>query len=203
MIDQSLLISKRKILWGWACQILGRDKWKIRDKTRKMINFPGLWKEISTICPWMVRTTPILPFWPQIPYLISKLSQKTQKTMFLNKFWNIPQFDSLPPPISEINPKFDYATLCALNRSLVSQNFIFKSYLYQKLSRRKLWGVGSTLLSLESGRVKVRPEGTRDRNNEASLGFLKNGIMGCLFKEIKIIWNLFSTRALWASNLGV
>ena len=32
MIDLSLLISKTIFLWGWVCQILGRDKWKNRDK---------------------------------------------------------------------------------------------------------------------------------------------------------------------------
>ena len=49
-------------------------------------------------------------------------------------------FEPLPPLISEINLKFDCSTLCVLNRSLVSQNFVLKSYLYQKLSRKNLWG---------------------------------------------------------------
>ena len=37
MIDLSLLISKTKFLWECASQILGRDKWKNRDKTGKML----------------------------------------------------------------------------------------------------------------------------------------------------------------------
>ena len=41
VIDLFLLISKRKLLWGWAHQILGGDKWN-RDKTRKILNFPRI-----------------------------------------------------------------------------------------------------------------------------------------------------------------
>ena len=32
MIDQPLVILKIKFLVGWACQILGREKWKNRIK---------------------------------------------------------------------------------------------------------------------------------------------------------------------------
>ena len=35
VIDLSLLIVKIQFLWGWACQILGRDKWKIGTKLEK------------------------------------------------------------------------------------------------------------------------------------------------------------------------
>ena len=43
--------------------------------------------------------------------------------MFLEKFKTFPQFEPILRPISGISPKFDYATLCVLNRSLVSQKF--------------------------------------------------------------------------------
>ena len=33
-----------------------------RDKTRKILNFPMLGREIFTICPCLVRAAPILPF---------------------------------------------------------------------------------------------------------------------------------------------
>ena len=49
-------------------------------------------------------------------------------------------FEPLPLPISGINLKFDYTILCVLNQSLVSQNVVFKSYLYQKLSRKTFGG---------------------------------------------------------------
>ena len=43
VIDLSLLILKIKFLWGWACQILGIEgQEENRDKTGKMLNFPGL-----------------------------------------------------------------------------------------------------------------------------------------------------------------
>ena len=35
VIDLSLLILKIRFLRGWACQILGKDKWTNRDKTGK------------------------------------------------------------------------------------------------------------------------------------------------------------------------
>ena len=72
-------------------------------------------------------------------------------------------FERLLPLISGLNPKskLDYATLRVLNRRLVSQSFVLKSYLYEK----KKHFVGSTLTLypppppppplLRSGRVKV------------------------------------------------
>ena len=65
-------------------------------------------------------------------------------------------FEPLPPLISGLNPKFDHASLCVLNRSLVSQNFVLKSYLYQTLSRKTFFGDGrlDPPPPLSSGRVK-------------------------------------------------
>ena len=97
VIDLSLLSLKIWFLWGWACQILGRDKWKNRDKTRKMLNFPGLWRGTFTVCPWVVRTTPILPFWPQIRPLTLELSQTTPKSyVFEQIFKHSLNFEPLP-----------------------------------------------------------------------------------------------------------
>ena len=45
------------------------------------------------------KNTPILPFWPQILSLILEFTQKTQKTMFLNKFCNISSILNLVLPL--------------------------------------------------------------------------------------------------------
>ena len=117
-----------------------------------MLNFPGLWRGIFTVCPWMVRKPPILPFWPKMPSLTLELSQKTPKNYGFEQFFKHSlNFEPLPPLISELNSKFDHAILCVLNWSLVSQNFVLKSYLYQKLWR-KTFG-GSRTPPPRSGRV--------------------------------------------------
>ena len=41
---------ENKIFPGWACQILGKDKWKNRAETGKMLKFLGLLGRFS-ICP--------------------------------------------------------------------------------------------------------------------------------------------------------
>ena len=60
----------------------------------------------------MVRTSQILPFWPQISYLTLEMSQKTKIEQIFKHFLN---FEPLPPLIAGLNSKFDYATLCVLN----------------------------------------------------------------------------------------
>ena len=78
-----------------------------------------------------------------MPFLTLELSPKTPKNyVFEQIFKHSLNFELLPPLISRLNSKFDYATLCVINWSLVSQNFVLKYYLYQKLSRKNLWGVG-------------------------------------------------------------
>ena len=70
-------------------------------------------------------------------------------TMFQQIIKHFLKFEPLTPLISELNPKFGNATLCVLNGSLLSQNFVSKSYLYQTILR-KTFG-GSSIL--RSGRV--------------------------------------------------
>ena len=67
--------------------------------------------------------------------LTLRLSQKTPEKnyVFEQIIKHSLNFEILRPLISGLNPKFDYATLCALNRSLVSQNLVLKSYLHKKL----------------------------------------------------------------------
>ena len=87
-----------------------------------------------------------------MPSLTLELSQKTPKNYVSGQiFKHSLNFEPLPPLISGLNSKFDYATLCVLNWSLVSQNFVLKSYLYQKLSRKTLGGVGLTPLLDQEG----------------------------------------------------
>ena len=77
-----------------------------------------------------------------MPFLILELYQKTPENyVFEHIFKHSLNFE--PLPISELYSKFNYATLFVLNWSLFSQNFFVKSYLYQKLSRKNLWGFGS------------------------------------------------------------
>ena len=78
------------ILWGWAWQILGRDKCKNRDKAGKMLRFPGLWRGIFTVCPWMVRTPPFYHSDPKCLVWFHNWAGKLQKPMFFNQFLNIP-----------------------------------------------------------------------------------------------------------------
>ena len=73
--------------------------------------------------------------------LTLELSQKTKKNCFQQIFKHSLNFEPLPPLISGLNSKSDYTTLCVLNWILVSQNFVLKLCLYQKLLGG---GVGST-----------------------------------------------------------
>ena len=77
-----------------------------------------------------------------MPSLSLELNHKTKKKqqVFERIFKHFLNFKPLPPLISGVNTKFDYATLCVLYWSLVSQNVALKSYFYQKLSRKNLWG---------------------------------------------------------------
>ena len=69
-----------------------------------------------------------------MPALTPELSHKTKKNyVFEQIFKHSLNFEPLYPLISGLNSKFDYVTLCVLNWSLLSQNFVLKSYLYQKL----------------------------------------------------------------------
>ena len=67
-------------------------------------------------------------------------------------------FKPLPSLISRFNHKFDYVTLFVLNWSLISQNFSFKSYLYQNHRRKTLkgWSRPPPPPPLRPGRVKTK-----------------------------------------------
>ena len=90
------------------------------------------------------KNTPHFTILTPIPSLTLELSQKTPKNYVFKQIFNHSlNFEPSPPLISGLNSKFDYATSCVLNGSLASQNFVLKSFLYQKVSRRNLWGGGS------------------------------------------------------------
>ena len=72
-----------------------------------------------------------------MPSLTLELSQKTPKNYVFEKFFKHSlDFGPLLPLISALNSKFDNV----LNWSLVNLNFVLKSYLYQKLSRKRPFG---------------------------------------------------------------
>ena len=75
--------------------------------------------------------------------------ENSKKYVFEQIFKHFLNFEPLLHLISGLNSKFDYFTLCVLNSSLGSQNFVLKSYIYQKLLRKNLWGIGSTPLDQE------------------------------------------------------
>ena len=68
LINLSLLISKTNLLWRWACQILGRDKWKNRDKTGNA-QFPRALKGDFYHLSLNVTTPSISLFWFKISLL--------------------------------------------------------------------------------------------------------------------------------------
>ena len=115
------------------------EKWR---QNWKNAQFPSALKGNFYHLSWLERTPIILPFGPQILSMTLKLSQKTPKNYAFEQILkHFLSFEPLPPLISGLNPKFAYATLCVLNRSLVSQIFVLRSYFYQKLSRKNVWGL--------------------------------------------------------------
>ena len=130
--NRSVLVKFENIIFmGWACQLLERDKWKNRDKTGKMLNFPGLWRGIFTVCPWTLHFTILTPN----ALFDSRIEPENSKKnyVFQHIFKHSLNFEPLPPLIYGLNSKFDYATLCVLIWSLLAkisfQNLIsIKSY---------------------------------------------------------------------------
>ena len=64
--------------------------------------------------------------------------ENSKNCVFEQIFKHSLNFELLPSVISGLNSKFDYAILCVVNWSFVSQNFVLKSYLCQKLWRKSL-----------------------------------------------------------------
>ena len=66
---------------GWESQILGRDRWKSRAKTRKIVIviFPGKSEKIVPILSWKDRIPYFAHSWPKLLFIIFKMSQKMSK----------------------------------------------------------------------------------------------------------------------------
>ena len=96
--DLSLLLPTTLSNGGDWYQILWRDKWKNREKTGKMLNFPGLWREIFTVCPWMVRTPPFYHSDPKCPLWLETEPENLKKLCFWTNFWTFLQFWTSPSP---------------------------------------------------------------------------------------------------------
>ena len=88
----------------------------------------------------MVRALPILLFWPQIPYLTWKLSQKTLKNYVFEQ--TLKHSLNLEPPltpISGLNPKFDYANYVFLIEVCLGK-ILFSNFVSIKSYRGKTFG---------------------------------------------------------------
>ena len=60
---RSIIVNfENKIFMGVGCQTLGRNQWKNRDKTGKMLNFPELLKGNFYHLSLNGKNTPISPF---------------------------------------------------------------------------------------------------------------------------------------------
>ena len=54
IIFRFMYLSKKKLIFGWDCQILGRDRWKIWAKMEKYLIFPGFRREYVKMVPkWL------------------------------------------------------------------------------------------------------------------------------------------------------
>ena len=51
IIFRFMYLSEKWFIFGWACQILGRNRWKIWAKKEKYLIFPGLQKGIRPNSP--------------------------------------------------------------------------------------------------------------------------------------------------------
>ena len=129
---------------GRSCQILGKDKWKNKDKTGKNAQFPraleGNFHHLSLNGANTAHSTILTP--NTLSDFKIEPENKKKLCFFKQILKHYLNFEPLPLPISGLNLKFDYDTLYVPNRSLLSQNLVFKSYLYQTLSR-KLFGGSS------------------------------------------------------------
>ena len=134
--------------------MLGWDKWKIGTKLENS-QFPKAFKGEFYCLSLNGKNTPHFTILTSNAPFDSRIEPETPKRYVFEQFFKHSlNFEPLPPLISGLNSKFDYAILCVLNWSLVSQNFVLKSYLYQKLLRKTLGGLARPPPPLRSGRVK-------------------------------------------------
>ena len=150
-------------MFGWENQMLGRDWWKSRDKTG------------SNFCPERMEVSFLHVLDPNSSSFYVKCPRKCQKTYNFDIFLHFPKFTPLPLLNFGMNLKFDDIHLCAYYQSYIMQSLMFPNCFVQKLSKKKLWGVGSSL-----------PPPGKGRANSQILGF------SLVYKFLRILFTLCS-----------
>ena len=129
-----------------------------RDKTGNMLSFSGLWRGISTICPWMVRTSPHFIILTPNTLLTLKLSQKTQKNYVIEKI--LKHSLNSEPLLFLYFPAKTQIWLCHPMCCYIEvwwAKLLFWNLISIKSYREKnLWRGGGGLDPITSGRVKVQ-----------------------------------------------
>ena len=75
------------------------------------------------------------------PPPISKINKKVPKTVFFLQISNCSLiFDPLPLPIFRLSLTFCCTLPSGHHKSWISQNFVFKDYIYPRLWRKNFWG---------------------------------------------------------------
>ena len=110
-----------------------------RAKCRKMVIFPGL--KSRDFVPDTSEHPILHHFRSNSPPSNLKKHQKVQKLYFGQISNSSLIFYPFPLPILGLSFKFNYTPLSGHYRSYLSQNFVFKTYAYPKLSRKNLRGV--------------------------------------------------------------
>ena len=75
----------------------------------------------------------------------------SKKPVILTFFKQFPKFAALPLLNFGVDLKFDHISLCVYYQSYIMQSVVFLTYFFQKLSKKNLWGAGSTP-PLDTGR---------------------------------------------------
>ena len=142
---------KNIFLCEWECHILRTDRWKSKVKTRKTVIFHGNQGQLFQFCPGRIEA-PLLHI-PDPNYLsfYLKCPRKYQKTYNFDIFPTLSQIRTFPPPKFWGNPQFDHTRMCILLKLDYAKFGVSNSF-FQMLSKKNVWGVGSTL---GKGRVKL------------------------------------------------
>ena len=135
---------------GWESQILGRDRWKSKAKTKKYHHFSreargNCFKFALEIDSSLLHISDT-----NCPSFCLKCPRKcTKNQQILTFFQHFPKFAPLSLPDFRVDSKFDHIHLCVYYLYYIMQSLVFLIYFFQKLSKKNLWGVGSNPLVKE------------------------------------------------------
>ena len=136
-------------MFGWQSHILGRDRWKSRVKTGKTVVFQGNQGQLFHFFPGRIEAPLLHILDPNYSSFYLKCLRKRQKSIILTFFKQFPKFAPLPLLNFAVGLKFDHIPLCVYYQSYIMQSLVFLTHFFQKLSKKNLWGVGSTPLVQE------------------------------------------------------